>query len=152
MVIATFQSGLYKLLYLGHMIAFVVAFAPAVIHPVLSAETKGDGDDGGYRRLLGHQASNGRRIHFPALVVLGALGLGMVLVSDPVWAFDQTWVSLALLVWIAIGGVVSGMLLPAERKAAGGDDGAEGAVQRAGGVVTLLLLVMLYLMIWKPGA
>lgn len=152
MVIATYQSSLYNLLYLGHMISFLVAFAPAVIHPILAAETKGDADDASFRRLLGHQAANGRRIHFPAVIALGAFGLGMVLVSDSVWAFDQTWISLALLVWIAICGVVSGMLLPAERKAAAGDDTAESMVQRAGGIATLLLLVMLYLMIWKPGA
>jgi hypothetical protein len=29
---------------------------------------------------------------------------------------------------------------------------AEKIVERAGQIVTLLLLVMLYLMIWKPGA
>lgn len=152
MLIATYQSNLYNVLYLGHMISFVVAFAPSVIHPILAGQAKADGDDGGYRRLLGHQGANGRRLHFPAVIALGGFGLAMVLVSDPVWAFDQTWISLALLVWIVICGVVSGLLLPAERKVAAGDDTAESLVQRAGGIATLLLLVMLYLMIWKPGA
>jgi hypothetical protein len=76
----------------------------------------------------------------------------MVLVSDPVLDFDQAWVSLAFLVWIAICGVISAMLLPAERKAAAGDEAAELLVARAGQIATLLTLVMLYLMIWKPGA
>lgn len=152
MVFAVYESGLYKLLFLGHMVSFIVAFAPAVIHPILVAQTKAEGDDGALRRQLGHQAGNGGRIHFPALIALGAFGLGMVLVSDPVWAFDQTWVSLAFLVWIAICGVISGMLLPAERKLAAGDDAAESTVDRAGQIAALLLLVMLYLMIWKPGA
>jgi hypothetical protein len=134
------------------MVSLVVAFAPAVVHPILSAQAKGDGDDGAFRRQLAHQAANGKLIHFPALIALGAFGIGMVLVSDPVWAFDQAWVSLAFLVWIATCGVISGMLLPAERKAAAGDEAAELLVARAGQIATLLTLVMLYLMIWKPGA
>ena len=70
-------------------------------------------------------ASNGRQIHFPALIALGGFGIAMVFTSDRVSAFDQTWVSLAFLVWLAICGVVSGLLLPAERKLAAGDDGRE---------------------------
>ena len=151
MLLAAYGSGLYKALFLGHMVAFVVAFAPAVVHPILSAQSKVDSDDGAFRRLLAHQAANGKRIYFPALIALGGFGIAMVVVSDPVWAFDQTWVSLAVVVWLAICAVISGGLLPAERKAAAGDEGAEVQVERAGQVTTVLALAMLYLMIWKPG-
>jgi uncharacterized membrane protein len=151
MVLAAFGDGLYKLLYLGHIVAFLVAFAPAVIHPILAAQAKGDGPDT-LPRLSGHMAANGRRIHLPALVAVGGLGLAMVLVSDEVWGFDQAWVSLAFLVWLAIGGVVTAILLPAERRLAGGDLAAEKQVAVGGQITTLLLLAMLYLMIWKPGA
>ena len=151
MVLAAFGDGVYKLLYLGHIVAFLVAFAPAVIHPIVTAQAKADGPES-LTRLGGHLAANGRRIHLPALIALGALGLGMVLVSDDVWAFDQAWISLAFLAWLAICGVVSGLLLPAERQLAGGDLGAERQVALGGQIVTVLLLVMLYLMIWKPGA
>jgi hypothetical protein len=74
-----------------------------------------------------------------------------VFASDPAWGFDQLWVSLALLVWLAICGVVSGVILPSERKLAGGDLAAEAKVAMGGQIVTVLLLAMLYLMIWKPG-
>jgi len=117
MILATYGDGLYKLLFLGHMASFLVAFAPAVIHPILGAQTKADGDATALARLSGHMAGNGRRIHFPALIALGAFGLGMVFASDDVVAFDQAWVSLAFLVWLAICGIVSGVLLPAERRA-----------------------------------
>lgn len=66
----------------------------------------------------------------------------MVLTSDEAWGFDQTWVSLAFLVWIAICWVISAILLPAERRFAAGDDAAEKTVARAGQTAT----------IWKPGA
>ena len=49
----------------------------------------------------------------------------MVFSADPAFGFDQTWVSLAFLVWIAICGVVSGLMLPGERKLAAGDLEAE---------------------------
>jgi len=150
MMFGTVGSTLYKLLFLGHMIAFVVAFAPSVINPILFAKAKGDDDQPALLRLAGHLSSNGRQIHLPALILLGAFGLGMVFEGD--WGFDQTWVSLAFLAWLAICGVITGMMLPNERKLAAGDAAAEPFVERAGQLTTLLLLVMLYLMIWKPGA
>src|SRR6187551_120731 len=110
MILATFGDGLYKVFFLGHMLSFVIAFAPAVVNPVLVAQVKGDGDMGSLGRLAGHLAKNGRTIHFPALIALGGFGIAMVLTSDPVWSFSDTWVSLGFLVWLAICGVVTGML------------------------------------------
>jgi len=150
MILAAYGSTLYKLLYLGHMVTFLVAFAAAVINPILVAKVKGDGDEPSLLRLAGHIAGNGRQIHFPALVLLGAFGLGMVFEGD--LDFGDAWVSLAFLVWLAMCGIITGLMLPSERKLAAGDRSAEALVERAGQIVTLLLLVMLYLMIWKPGA
>ena len=150
MILAAYGSTLYKVLFLAHMITFLVAFAAAVINPVLIAKVKGDGDDASHLRLAGHIAGNGRQIHFPALVLLGAFGLALTFEGD--WGFDDAWVSLAFLVWLAMCGVISGLVLPNERKLAAGDRAAETLVERGGQIVTLLLLVMLYLMIWKPGA
>ena len=152
MILAAYDDGLYKVLYLGHMIAFLAAFAPAVINPIVSARMKADGDEPSLLRLVGHMAAMGQRIHFPALIAVGGFGIAMVLASDPIWSFGDTWVSLAFLVWLAIVGIVIGLLLPGERKLAAGELEAEKTVAMAGQIVTLLLLVMLYLMIWKPGA
>jgi uncharacterized membrane protein len=150
MMFAAYDSTLYRLLLLGHIVSFLVAFAPAVVNPIMAAQAKRDGSEA-LTRLSGYQALNGRRIHFPALIAVGAFGLAMVLTSDDVWAFDQTWVSLAFLVWFGLCGVVSGLILPAERKLAAGDESAEPKVAVGGQIATVLVLVMLYLMIWKPG-
>jgi uncharacterized membrane protein len=152
MILAAYHDGLYKVLYLGHMLAFVVAFAPAVINPVLAAKVKRDEGDDGLARVAAHMASNGRQIHFPALIALGGFGIAMVMVSDPVFGFSDAWVSLAFLLWLAICGVITGLLLPAERRLAGGDREAEQKVALGGQIATVLTLAMLYLMIWKPGA
>jgi len=58
---------------------------------------------------------------------------------------------MALLVWIAMNGVVHGVIVPAERKVGAGDVEAMKRLDLGGGLVTLLFAVMLYLMIWKPG-
>ena len=151
MILAAFDDGLYRLLFLGHMLSFLVAFAPAVINPILVARLKSQEDFGTLGRMAGHMSTMGKQIHFPALIALGGFGIAMVLQSDPAFAFDQTWVSLAFLVWLAIIGVIGGVVLPSERKLAEGDSDAERKVAVGGQIATVLALVMLYLMIWKPG-
>jgi hypothetical protein len=56
-----------------------------------------------------------------------------------------------MLVWFIMLGVIFGMMLPAEKKAAAGDEGAEKIISMAGGIMHLLLAIELYLMIFKPG-
>jgi uncharacterized membrane protein len=150
MILAAYGDGLYKLFFLGHMLSFVVAFAPAVINPILAAQVKDDGEQT-LLHVARHMADNGRKVHFPALIALGGFGLAMVFSSDKAWGFDQTWVSLAVIVWVVLCGLITGVLLPSERKLAAGDLEAEKKVALVGQIVTVLALVMLYLMIWKPG-
>ena len=152
MILAAYGDTLFKVLFLGHMLSFAVAFAPAVINPILIAKLKSQGDVETLPKVSGIMAGNGRQIHFPALVALGGFGIAMVLTSDPSFGFDQAWVSLAFLDWLAITGLVSAVMLPGERKMAEGDLSVEPRVERCGQLITLLTLLMLYLMIWKPGA
>jgi hypothetical protein len=152
MILAAYGDTLFKILFLGHMLSFAVAFAPAVINPMLIAKLKSQGDHAALPKVAGILSSNGRQIHFPALVALGGFGIAMVLTSDPSITFGDTWVSLAFLDWLAIAGIVSAVMLPGERKMAQGDLSAEKRVEVGGQVITVLTLLMLYLMIWKPGA
>ncbi|MGH9274157.1 MAG: hypothetical protein ACRDZU_05860 [Acidimicrobiales bacterium] len=148
MVLAAYGDTLWKLLFLGHIVAIVVAFAPAATSPFLAARSSNDGESEQIR-VAGYLAANARQIHFPALIAVG--GFGILLVVQSGYDFDQAWVSLAILVWLAIGGVVSGVIMPAERRVAAGDLAAEPRIAVGGQIVTVLLLAMLYLMIWKPG-
>ncbi|MFP5256278.1 MAG: hypothetical protein ACLGI8_10570 [Acidimicrobiia bacterium] len=153
-------STMYKIMLFLHLVTVVAAFAPMIIHPLLASRSAKDGP-GVQRPVFGYMAANGRTIHLPALVLVGVFGLGMVFSSPEVgggdenlWGFDQAWVSLSLLLWVAIGGIVSGMMLPAERQLASGE-GDAGALEKkvtiGGQLVTVLFLVVVYLMIWKPG-
>ncbi len=96
-------------------------------------------------------AGNGRRIYAPALILTGLFGFAMQGMSDGVIEFSQTWFWLALVVWVAMNGVLHGMLLPAERAVAAGDETAAKKVDTGGIILTVLLVGMLYLMVFKPG-
>lgn len=152
-------GGMYKVMLFLHLASVVAAFGAMVVHPLMDARSKDAGPET-RRSLMGWMAKNGRMVHFPALVLVGVFGLGMVFSSkvegsdENLFGFDQAWVSLSLLVWIAICGIVSGMLMPAERKLAAGAGDVEALEKKiaiGGQITTVLFLVMLYLMIWKPG-
>jgi hypothetical protein len=132
-----------------HIVSIVVAFAPASVHPLLARQFQGDGPQelGRFSELA---SRNGQRVYAPALLLAGLFGIGLVVESDYI-DFDQTWISLALLVWIAMNGIVHGVIVPSERRIAAGDAAAVKRLDLGGGLVTILFLVMLYLMIWKPG-
>ena len=150
MVLAVVGSFGYKLFFLLHILAVVVAFAPGFVNPILSVRYKKEGTT--IPGELGLKlAKDSQQIHGPALVLVAFFGLGMVGMSDKVFKFSQTWVSLALLLWFVMVGVVFGLLIPAERKAAAGDAEAEAKIGMFGGIMHVLFLLMLIDMIWKPG-
>jgi hypothetical protein len=60
-------------------------------------------------------------------------------------------VFISALLWLAIGGIVSAVIIPGEKQVASGDRAAESKVAAAGGIATLLVLVVLFLMVVKPG-
>jgi hypothetical protein len=138
-----------NILLLLHIASIVVAFAPASVHPLLGRQF-GQGGPAAVQRFAAFAARNGQRVYAPALLLAGLFGIGLVLESDYI-DFDQTWISLAFVVWIAMNGVVHGMILPSERKVAAGDTEAVQRLDLGGGLVTILFVAMLYLMIWKPG-
>ena len=149
-MIAAYDGTGYKVFLFLHIVTALVAFAPAFVHPLLSSQTKAlDADNRG--KVLGMIAGNGRRIYAPALILTGLFGFAMQGMSDGVIEFSQTWFWLAVVVWLGMNGVLHGILLPAERAVAGGDDSAAKKVDTAGIIITVLLLVMVYLMVFKPG-
>jgi uncharacterized membrane protein len=150
LVLATYRDGVYNLLLFLHIVTVIVAFAPAVIHPLMTNQLKSDPSARAAFMRYAHE--NGRKIYGIAIVLVGLFGIGMIGASDKVIEFSDGWVSAAFLIWIVMVGVLHGVLLPAEKKLAEGDQSMEARVQQVGMALTVLLLIMLYLMIWKPGA
>jgi uncharacterized membrane protein len=150
MTLAAIGDTTYNLVLVLHLASVIVAFAPAVSHPLAMARARRHGPEA-VARVLEGQATSTARVHLPALVVTGLLGLALLALSDGVWGFDQTWVSLAFLVWIGLAATVFGLILPSERRLGAGETGAERQLNMGGGLATVLLLAMLYLMVFKPG-
>lgn len=137
-----------KLWMFLHIASVVVAFAPGIVTPLLYQSFRGEG----FRNVAGTLARNDQRVHGPALVASGLFGMFLILASHELVEFSDSWVSMAFLVWIAMNGVLHAMIIPAQRKMAAGDTEAEGRFRAGGAAIDLLFLVMLFLMIWKPGA
>ena len=150
MTIAAIDSFGYKLFVFLHIASVIVAFAPAFVWPFVSVRLRKSGKPVGatINELAG---GNTMKIHGPAFALAGIFGFGLVGMSDKVWEFGQTWVSIAMLLWFVGLGVMFGLMGPAEKKALAGDEGAEAKLTMYGGMLHLLLFLLLIDMIWKPG-
>ena len=148
--IATVNTVGYKLMLLLHLLAVIVAFAPAFVNPFLSARYRKEA--GGMPVDLAAKLAKGSQtVHGPALVLVGLFGFGMIGMSEKAIKFSDSWISAALLVWFIMLGVVWGLLIPAEKKVGQGDAEAEKLVPMFGGITHLLLLIMLVIMVFQPG-
>jgi uncharacterized membrane protein len=150
MILAAYRDTGYNVVLFLHILTVIIAFAPAVVNPLI--DTRIGDDRATTSRFSAIAASNNRMVHLPALVLAGLFGVLLVVMSDEAIGFDELWISLSFLVWIAIAGLVSGMIMPNERRVGQGDLDAHKKVVLGGQLASLLLLVMLYLMIFKPGA
>src|SRR5262245_33400831 len=125
----------YRIFFLLHILSVIVAFAPAVVSVL----------PGGRDGAIGTLERAGRVVYAPALILAGFFGIMLIVTSDEVFEFSDTFVSLAFVVWIAMNGVFHALVL------AGQKQGDTKKVENGQAIMTVLLIVMLYLMIWKPG-
>lgn len=151
LAVAIPETG-YRIVYFLHIASVLVAFSAAFVHPELGGLARRlPGDAAGLlnRTLVGAST----RMHLPALVLAGLFGSAMIPMSEDIYEFSQTWISLAYLTWFAMLAVWIALILPARRRIAGdpGDVEAQKKVAMFTGILHLLLVVMLVLMIWKPG-
>lgn len=147
MVLAAVTDGSYQFLLILHILTALVAFAPAFVRPVLISHAKASGDRSSLRALAG----SSRRIYSPALILTGVFGFGLSGMSDDVHELSETWMILAIVIWIAMNGVLHAVERPAEVAFADGDDSAEGRLTVGSGAIAVMLLVMVWLMIVQPG-
>ncbi|HEX6236363.1 MAG TPA: hypothetical protein VFZ68_04165 [Acidimicrobiales bacterium] len=129
------MSTWYRVLYFLHIATILVAFAPVLV-AVLP-----DGAAGARATL----ERVGRQVYAPALILTGLFGILLIIEHEAI-DFDELWISLAFLVWFAMNGVFHAMVLAGQRKE------EMSRVANGHAVMTVLLVVMLYLMVWKPGA
>jgi uncharacterized membrane protein len=167
-------SGAYKFVLVLHLMAVIIGFGGVVIAGIFG--TKGAMRGGHDGQVLGETTmdvvENWAMWFIYAVPVLGII---LIFLSEDVWDFSQTWISLSLLLYIVALGVVHAAHLPNLRKlnalvaelgAGGAPPGGAGGgpppqlaeLKRRGqlagilgGVVNLLWVVIVFLMVWKPG-
>jgi uncharacterized membrane protein len=167
------NSGVYKLLLVLHILSAIVGFGTVFLNGLYGAQVKKRrGPEGLAISEANFFVSEVAGFFIYAVFVLGIL---LVLVSDDAWDFSQTWVWLAMAIYIVALGVAQGLLRPnvkrmqalsAELIAAGPPSGtptgpppqAVEIEQRAkvvaacGATLNVAVVAVLALMIWKPGA
>ena len=150
MVLAALDSFGYRLFFLLHILAILVAFAPAFVWPVVNARLRNQGATPGTEigKII---RDSWTRIHGPALILAGLFGILAVITSEKAFKFSQTWVSMAFLLWFLMIAVVFGLMPWNERKNAEGDEAADRRSAAFNGILHLLLLLIVIDMIWKPG-
>jgi uncharacterized membrane protein len=146
MILATTDSTGYKIVLILHIIFVVVAFGGLFVAPMLSRV------EGAARSVAVGMVGYVQRIAIPAALLAGLLGFALVGMSDKEFEFSQSWVGIAILLWLGEIALFFLGILPMEKKIAAGDEAAARQLPMFTGISHLLLLVLVYLMVFKPGA
>lgn len=154
MILGAVGDTPYNIVLFLHILAMFVAFAPVFVQPYIELDTKGDSTRA---KLFGGIAKRSMRIHGGALVISGFLGFGIAGMSkdandELVYSVSDGWLIAAVIVWVAMNGVLHAMIVPAEKAVAAGDESRTSKLVLGGQMMQALLLASLYLMVFKPGA
>jgi uncharacterized membrane protein len=152
MVFAAFRDDTYNVFLFLHIVAVVVTFAPAVLNPMLERYFAKSGGDAALANWAGFTSTYTRTFGLGGLAAMFVTGIVMIILSDDVIQFSDGWISATFLFWFALGGVISAMILKGEKKVAAGDMSGRTLIARGGAIATVLGFIILYLMIYKPGA
>jgi uncharacterized membrane protein len=153
------RQDFYQIFLIIHILAVIVAFG----YPMLNKPSMD------FARKLGPQEelavtktlfAMNRTISTKALYVIPLAGFAMIGLSDGGIKMSETWVSLSLLIYIAMVGNVHAILIPTGRAlqtAKETGDTAKAAILEKkidtfGPLMGVMLVVVIYLMVFKPGA
>jgi uncharacterized membrane protein len=150
-VLATYNNTGYKVMLLLHVLAVIIAFAPAWLTPIVLRASGADraGSDAMGMSIL--------RLSLPFVAIAGIFGFGLAGMSKPegsdelLFKMSQGWLIAAIILWVVQLLVLWFLARPAFKALAEGAAEARGRVMAATGITHVILLVMLWLMIFKPG-
>ena len=156
MLLADIGDTGYNIILFFHILTMFAAFAPMFVHPFLDQQTKGDASV--RQSLFAGIAARSMRIYGSMLILGGLLGFGIAGMSgkdanDELFiSVSDSWLWPSVALWIAMNGVLHGLIIPGEKAIAAGDDAAGKKTEIGGMLITLMFVVTLYLMVFKPGA
>ena len=158
------REDLYNVVLVLHILGVVAGTGTNMLNGVVAAKAK---------QLGGPLTGAVMRTNFEVALVaekiiytIPVTGILLVLMSEDLWTFGQTWIWLSIVLYVVAIGISHGVMKTSalRMQALGpqlgqGDQAAiaeAGALEKklaAGGtVLNLLTVVLIALMIWKPGA
>lgn len=164
-----YRENVYDLVLVLHIIGVVVGFGTVALNGVYGVTAKNTGGAGALAITTANFKAS--KIAQLAIYTVPVTGIALVLLSDGAIGFDETWVWLSIVLYVAGMGISHGMVLPAAKRSlalqeeivAGGPttggpppQAAELAalgkrLAMAGMVLNLLVVVLIALMVFKPG-
>ena len=172
MILATalgkFDNTVYDIVFYLHILSAIIGYGGVFLNGLYAqqAATR-SAREGSAIGAANMSVSNVAEIFIYANFAFGLILAIMAEDESPV-GFDEPWLSLSMLLWIVAIALVHAVMRPAERaynmdlvqQAEGKEPGSTGVDLDAlnkkmgvtGAALNLLLVVVLYLMVFKPGA
>ena len=97
-MIAAFQGTPYNILYLLHISSVVLGVGMAFIAPIMAVRARRSAGQA-LEEVVNETASN---LMFPMFLVAGIAGGALVGLSDDVYDFQQSWLSVGGAVWMLV--------------------------------------------------
>ncbi|HEV2069888.1 MAG TPA: DUF2269 family protein [Acidimicrobiales bacterium] len=161
------SGGLYRFVLLLHIVAVVVAFGSFTVTATYARLARQRGGSEGVA-INEANAAVTKRVSQGALWAVPVFGIFLVVLSDGAIGFEEPWISLSFLLFIAAAALLVAVVIPTQRRTnqldkeiLGGRSPNAGGSERtrldkklaaSSGVFNLLFLAVLALMIFKPGA
>jgi uncharacterized membrane protein len=164
-----YDSTIYNIVLLLHILSVIIGFGGVMLNGVYAARAR-NLPPAESLAVLEVNTFVSLRVAELFIYATAVFGLGLVGLSDGVWAFSQLWVWLALVLYVVALGLSHGLLQPrvhqmvalqrelgAAGPPAGGPPPQATQLEQLGkqvgavsGVLHLSMVAIICLMIWKP--
>jgi len=162
------NSGIYKFLLVVHILSAIVGLGAVMLNGLYAAQ--GQKRPGPPGRAISEANFAVSSIAEKVIYTIPVWGILLVVSSDKAWKFSDTFVWVALLLFVIAMGISHGVLIPAHKKTntllaemeqgpppAGGPPPQVAQIQdlgkkhaAAGMTLNLFVVVFLLLMVWHP--
>jgi uncharacterized membrane protein len=160
------SGGLYRFVLLLHILTVVVGFGGFIVNAGMARAARQRGGAEGV--AIGEaSAAVTKQVSQNAFYAVPVFGILLVVLSDGTFGFEEPWVGISIVLYLAAAALLLAVILPAQRRSnqlaadvVGRGSGEPGRGEMAQldkklaaftGVFNLLFLAVLALMIFKPG-